>query len=569
MQAEKVRIGDLLLRRQLISAQQLELAVAEQQQSGAKLGTVLVDLGFIDEITLLQELAAQLQIAFVDLTVYSCKPELVHRLAEIHARRFRALVLNETASGLLIGMADPQNIFAVDEISRLLGSPVQLALVQENVLLHLYDVFYDYGEDISRFAGELSVALAGTASTIDVLQELGETDAPVAKLLQSLLEEAVRLHASDIHIEPSENALLIRLRVDGVLQERMVNERHVVTALTQRLKLMASLDIADKRLPQDGRFQVTIHQQELDIRLATMPVSFGESVVMRILRPADERSELDNLAMPPLVLQGVRKLMKRSHGMFLVTGPTGSGKTTTLYSILQELNVPEVKIVTVEDPVEYRLSRICQVQINTKVGLTFAKVLRSMLRHDPDIIMVGELRDQESTEIALRAAMTGHLVLATLHTNDVLSSAVRLIDMGVESYLVAIALRGVLAQRLLRRICTTCKTVYQCNEAELSWLAEMGADRRHSTFYCGKGCNHCNHTGYLGRQGVFDLLLMNRYMMDALRRNDVGAFTQAVAEIKGKDSLGESALTLAMQGITSLQEAMRVAEDLTDLIVQA
>ena len=565
MPQEKVRIGDLLLQRDLISQEQLELAIAEQRSSGVKLGEAVVNLGFVAEHVLLNTLADQLELPFIDLSEYPCQPSIVQMLPETHARRFRALVLADNEHGLLVGMSDPQNIFAIDEISGLLGQTFNLALVEEAALLRTYDLFYDYTGDINRFAEELSGELTDETVANDILGTLGETEAPVAKLLQSLLDEADRLNASDIHIAPSKDSLLIRLRVDGVLQEQVVHEKEVVAALTQRLKLMANLDIADKRLPQDGRLQVKLNQKNLDIRLATMPVENGESVVMRLLRPANDRGTLDSLEMSPVVLQGVRKLMRRSHGMFLVTGPTGSGKTTTLYGVLQELNTPQVKIITVEDPVEYRLPRICQVQINNKIDLSFARVLRSVLRHDPDVIMVGELRDQESAEIAMRAAMTGHLVLATMHTNDVLSSAMRLIDMGVESYLVAIALRGVLAQRLLRRICPRCITDHSINDEERSWLSAVTGDiHLHAPFKVGKGCNNCNGTGYLGRKGVYDLLSLNHPMMDALRENDVAAFSRAVNENKKGHSLGSSALALALQGGTTLEEVMRIAEDLMD-----
>src|SRR5690606_15273818 len=352
------------------------------------------------------------------------------------------------------------------------------------------------------------------------------------KLLQKIFEEAIAAKASDIHIEPDEKVLRIRNRIDGVLIEQVMNEKRIASALVVRLKLMAGLDISEKRLPQDGRFNLRVKHHNIDVRMSTMPVQFGESVVMRLLDHTDGVLALEKVGMPKDLMARFRRAITRPHGLVLVTGPTGSGKTTTLYGALSELNSPEKKIITVEDPVEYRLPRINQVQLHEKIGLTFASVLRATLRQDPDILLVGEIRDAESAEIALRAAMTGHLVLSTLHTNDAITSALRLIDIGVDGYLVATALKAIVAQRLVRKICTTCSHSHtpDTNEMQLLHTLGNGEDFSNATFKRGAGCPHCHNTGYRGRIGVFEMLELNLPMAEALRDNNMNAFTQAAVE---------------------------------------
>ncbi|MDE2088560.1 MAG: type II/IV secretion system protein [Gammaproteobacteria bacterium] len=435
---KKIRIGDLLVEHKVIAETQLNAALAEQKKSGRKLGRVLIELGYLDEDKLLDFLSRQLQIPFIDLKFYKFNPDTVRRLPETYARRFRAIVLDDAREEALVGMADPTDIFAYDELTRLLKRTIRQAVVRESDLLRTIDLVYRRTEEISSLAEALGEEisandfdLAQLAQTVDV------TDAPVVKLLQTLFEDAVQVHASDIHIEPDETVLRVRQRIDGVLHEQVMKEKHIAPALVLRLKLMAGLDIAEKRLPQDGRFNLKVKGRNIDVRLSTMPVQHGETAVMRLLDQSGGLLRLDQLGMPEDILHRFRRLIHHPHGMVLVTGPTGSGKTTTLYAALSELNVPEKKIITVEDPVEYRIPRINQVQVNPKIDLTFANVLRSALRHDPDIVLVGEMRDQETAQIGLRAAMTGHLMLSTLHTNDAITTTNRLVDMGTEGYLVA------------------------------------------------------------------------------------------------------------------------------------
>src|SRR3990170_2321360 len=454
---KKIRLGELMVEHKLISKTQLDEALADQKKSGRKLGRILVENGYVDEEQMFQVLSDQLKIPFVDLLRYNFNPDVIRLIPEIQSRRFRAVALSSSDDGVLVGMVDPTNIFAYDELTRILKRPVKLAIVRETDLLKTIDTVYRKTDEISGFAEELSVELGENDIDLGALLLAADVkDAPVVKLLYSLFEDAVQIHASDIHIEPDENVLRIRQRVDGVLQEHIMDETRIAPALVLKLKLMGGLDISEKRLPQDGRFSVTVKDHNIDVRLSTMPVQYGESVVMRLLDQTGGTLDLDALGMPEAILKRMEILIRRPHGMILVTGPTGSGKTTTLYAALKALNSPEKKIITIEDPVEYRIPRINQIQVNTNIGLSFARVLRSALRQDPDIVLVGEMRDEETAEIGLRAAMTGHMVLSTLHTNDAIGTVNRLMDMGIKSYLLASALHAILAQRLVRRICQSC-----------------------------------------------------------------------------------------------------------------
>jgi MSHA biogenesis protein MshE len=558
---KKIRIGDLLVEHKVISEEQLHAALTDQKKSGRKLGRVLIENGFLDEDELLDFLARQLRIPFIDLKFYKYKADTVRLLPETHARRYRAMPLDEDADGILVGMADPTDIFGYDEIQHILKKPIRLALLRESDLLRTIDAVYRRTQEISTFAEELGEELSENDFDIAQLSEGADvSDAPVVKLLQSLFEDAAQIGASDIHIEPDEHVLRIRQRVDGVLNETVMNEKRIANALVSRLKLMSGLNISERRLPQDGRFNIRVNQKSIDVRLATMPVQHGESVVMRLLDQSAGLLDLEQLGMPAPMLARFRKLIQQPHGMVLVTGPTGSGKTTTLYSALNILNHPENKIITVEDPVEYRLPRINQVQVNPQIQLTFARVLRTALRQDPDIVLVGEMRDQETVEMGLRASLTGHLVLSTLHTNDAISTAIRLLDMGGEGYLVASALKAVLAQRLVRRICKSCIEDYKLATHEWAWVQEMiGGQADQVTFKRGAGCPHCNNTGYHGRIGVYELLEISYELADALRRNDTSEFTNAAHRQANFKPLTRAAMDYAVQGITTVEEVMRIA----------
>ncbi len=562
--AKKIRIGELLVQNEIITCAQLEHALRVQRTRGRRLGRTLIDLGYVEEDELLSFLAQQLEIPFVDLRLPDLSRDAVLKLPETHARRFRALVVEDTGKDFLVGMIDPMDIFAVDELSRILGKPLRLAVVRETDLLATIDRLYRRTEEISSLAEELHEDLSTDAPGIEEITAVDDAaDAPVMRFLRSLFEDATRSHASDIHIEPDDNVLRIRQRVDGVLNEQVMKESRIASAVVLRLKLMAGLDISEKRLPQDGSFNMSAQGSEIDVRLSTMPIQSGESVVLRLLDQEGQSIDLDALGIPEQILQKMRRILGTPHGLILVTGPTGSGKTTTLYAALRELNTPEKKIITVEDPVEYRLPRINQVQVHPQIGLSFARVLRSALRQDPDVLMIGEIRDQESAEIGLRAAITGHLVLSTIHTNDAVTSGPRLVDMGAEPYLAASALRAVIAQRLVRRICESCKESHSPDKGERVWLTSLAGPTAADREYCrGRGCTQCNGTGYRGRIGVYEFLEIDSEMADALRRNDQVEYIRIASE--SLETLAHCALSYAKEGTTSLTEVFRVAEELDE-----
>lgn len=554
-----MRLGDMLLQSGVITDDQLTAALADQQKTGARLGDTLVKFGFASESQILNIIAKQRNIDFVDLNTVQIESEYIQLLPETFARRYRAIVIGANKHGLIVGMADPLDIFAQDDLKRVLNAEFSIVLVREKDLLHTLDITYRRTDEITDLAEELSQELADDPTYGQVATDYSATDAPVIKLSQSILEDAIQVGASDIHIEPDDKVLRIRQRVDGVLQEQVMQERHISTALTLRFKLMAGLDISEKRLPQDGRFTTTIKGKRYDVRISTIPIQFGESIVLRLLDTASVQFNLENCGMPEHMLDKFRQLIHCPHGVIIVTGPTGSGKTTTLYGALSELNNAETKIITIEDPIEYNLSRINQVQINSKIDLTFAKVLRAILRQDPDVILIGEMRDQETAEIGMRAAMTGHMVLASLHTNDTISSIVRLLDMGIDAHILASTLRGIVAQRLVRRICNHCISEVAPTEQQSIWLS--GLDERlriPKTFSKGKGCSHCNYTGYSGRIGIFELLCMDSDMMEALRGGDVQHFTRVAQENRVSRTLLYSAMEAASKGITSLDEVLRI-----------
>jgi MSHA biogenesis protein MshE len=565
---KKIRLGDLLVEHKLISQAQLEQALSDQKKSGQKLGRVLINDGYLTEDQMLEALSQQLKIPFVDLLHYKFNPEIIKLIPEIQSRRFRAVALSSDDRGILIGMADPTNIFAYDELSRILKKPIKLAVVREIDLLKTIDTVYRKTEQISDFAEQLNDELS--ESDIDLgalLADADVADAPVVKLLQSLFEDAIQIKASDIHIEPDEKVIRIRQRVDGVLQEHIMDEIRIAPALVLRLKLMAGLDISEKRLPQDGRFSLKVKEHNVDVRLSTMPVQYGESVVMRLLDQTGGTLSLNTIGMPKVLLERFETLIQRPHGMILVTGPTGSGKTTTLYAALQTLNVPEKKIITVEDPVEYKLPRINQVQVHSDIGLTFSTVLRSALRQDPDIVLIGEMRDEETAEIALRAAMTGHLVLSTLHTNDAISTVNRLLDMGTKSYLLASALHAILAQRLVRRVCESCSQVDELDVQQKAWLSNFVNEKQFNvTFKKGIGCAHCNYTGYQGRIGVYELLELDKKLSEILSHGDSGQFVKEAANSKNFRPLNMVALQYAVEGITTMDEVIRISADVDSLV---
>lgn len=565
---KKISIGKFLLDQNIINQEQLDEAINEQKISGKKIGQIFIEKNLISESQLLTLLSEQLGIPVVDLKNYPLDSQTVKLLPEFYARRFRAIILQDEGANFFVGMVDPLALTAVDELEKILKKPVRTAFISEGDLLKAIDMMYRKTHEIFSLAGELSEELKEKNYDVENLLRgsLSVQDAPVIKLLKTMLEDAVQVNASDVHIEPDEKVLRIRQRVDGILHEQIVSEKHIAQALTLRLKLMAGLNISEKRLPQDGRFSIKIKDMNFDMRVSTIPVQYGESVVMRLLNQSSEFVQLSQVDMPENILSKLRLLMREPNGLIIVTGPTGSGKTTTLYGMLKELNNPQLKIITVEDPVEYRIERINQIQTNVAIGLTFARALRAILRQDPDVVMIGELRDIKTVKIAIRAAMTGHLVLSTLHTNDAKSSAVRLIDMGSKGYLIATVLRAILAQRLVRRICENCKRDYTLTQLDKNWLdgvAELDYSNIH--FKIGAGCTYCYHTGYKGRIGVYELLEITSDLASALRKNKTDEFVKLVNENKNFQTLLRSGLKLATQGVTTLSEIIgMVGENLAE-----
>ncbi len=563
---EKVRLGEILLRQGLLTEAQLKSALDDQKRTGRRLGRVFIDAGFVTEETICQALARQLQISFVDLRQFTPKPELLGKLPESQARRYRAMVLEDLGAAYRLGMADPTDLPAYDELTRLLKRDIELAVVAESQLLAAIDRGYARTQEISGLAQELGEEIGDAAVSFTTLAtSAGAEEAPVVKLLQTVFDEALRVRASDIHIEPQESRLFIRFRIDGVLYVQTEAESKISAPLVLRLKLMSGLDISEKRLPQDGRFVATVRNTQVDVRISTMPTQHGESVVMRILNQAGGVVTLDRLGMPGPVLDRMRRIIQRPSGMVLVTGPTGSGKTTTLYAALGELNTTERKIITVEDPVEYRLPGLNQVQVHEKIDLTFGRVLRTALRQDPDVILVGEMRDQGTVETGLRAALTGHLVLSTLHTNDAVSTPIRLLDMGAPRYMVAMSLQVVIAQRLVRVNCSHCSDWHEPDVHEREWVRmELGDRAAGFRQRRGAGCLQCNQTGYAGRVGVYEMLEMTRPVVDAANHGDPQVFMEAARRQMGGMTLRRHALELVAEGRTTIAEAMRASNQFED-----
>lgn len=555
---KKIKLGEMLVKAGNITEEHLKACLEVQIKKGGKIGDILVEHQFIEKETLIKALSEQLNVPVFNLKNFQVKSELVMKLPERIARRYRVILLDFVSGEYCVGMVDPTDVMAYDELTRLLGGSLKIFIVNEDNLLHVLDLVYRRTEDIASFAAALKEEIKSEEEVLDVAT-IGADAAPVVKLLDSIFTDAVQVGASDIHIEPDEKVLRIRQRVDGVLQEHIIPGTEIVSALVLRIKLIANMNISEKRLPQDGRFAISVKGRTLDVRVAIIPVHFGEAVVLRLLDQAKGVFGFEQLGIKSEMLLKIKKIIHKPNGMILVTGPTGSGKTTTLYAILSELNTQKTKIITIEDPVEYVLPRVNQVQVNSAIDLNFANVLRASVRHDPNVIMVGEMRDEETVHIGLRAAMTGHLVFSTLHTNDAISSTVRLIDMGGEGFLVAGALRGVIAQRLVRKICDACAVPYNPNADEKAWIDGFLLEQQAASFKQGAGCSRCNQTGYRGRTGIYEFLEITIELGDALRTNDTNLFMKRAKEQHGFETLSQSAFDLAAKGVITLEEALKIA----------
>jgi MSHA biogenesis protein MshE len=556
------QLGAVLIKHGYLTQSRLTEALAEQKRTGRMLGRVLIENNFVTEEQMARVIAEQQGFPFVDLRRFEVAPELVQLLTEIQARRYKAIILEDRGDSYLVGLADPTSLRAQDELANLVGRPIYVAVITNDQFSKTADRMYRKTDQLDEYANEAKRELERESGVVDLNQlkfSIDDIDAPVIKFLQTVFEEALQMRASDIHIEPEETRLTVRFRIDGQLHQQVQTDLRIAMALLVRLKLMASLDIAEKRLPQDGGISMIVSSQRIDIRLSTIPTLHGESAVMRLLIQSQGLRDLGQSGMPPDMLQRFKKVIQSPHGIVLVTGPTGSGKTTTLYGALGVLNQRNVKILTVEDPVEYRIAGITQVQVNEKIDLTFPRMLRSFLRQDPDILLVGEIRDQETAQIAARAAMTGHMVLSTLHTNDAASTPGRLLNMGLPGFLIASTLLGVVSQRLLRIICTDCAAPHQPSVDEMAWATHhYGKALSQAVFRKGRGCPRCNNSGFLGRIGVFEFLEMNSTLSAIIHHGDPIEFEKAARESLGEHSLERSALSLVARGETTIAEAMSV-----------
>jgi general secretion pathway protein E len=538
-----------------------------QQTKGGRLGEVLLRLRVIEEDQLIHALALQFDMPWLPhLDVNQIEHEWIKKVPIHFARRYRILPLKAEEGAILVATTDPLETAPLDDLRLLLGMPVKPVLTSSLTLMACLNRAYD--EVASPTGAEQVMEDIAASENLDQLaHELDEPkdlldatdEAPIIRLVNSVLFQAARQRASDIHFESFERGLVIRYRIDGVLYPILTPPKHLQSSIIARLKIMAGLKIAEKRLPQDGRFAIRTAGKDIDLRVSVLPTSHGERVVLRLLEKENRLLNLSEMGFAPDHLKTVQQLIRLTHGIILVTGPTGSGKTTTLYAALSEINSPDKNIITVEDPVEYQLLGIGQMQVNPKINLTFAAGLRSILRQDPDVIMIGEIRDRETAEIAIHASLTGHLVFSTLHTNDAASAATRLIDMGIEPFLVASSVVAVLAQRLIRKICPDCKKPYQPDDEELIRLGVVPGKNR-PTFYRGAGCPACSQTGYRGRTGIHELMVMD----DDIRphvgsKSDATAIKQA-AMAKGMVMLKEEAADKIFHGITTTEEVMRMTQ---------
>ncbi|NLX70933.1 MAG: type II secretion system ATPase GspE [Clostridiales bacterium] len=559
MGAYRKRLGELLVEKGIITREQLKEALALQKSTGKKLGEVLISQNLISEAQMAEVLQEQLGIPFVDLNKVTLEPKLAEYIPFMLAKRHTLIPIKEENGKLYIAMEDPLNFAAVDDVKRVSKMDV-VPLISfgeaiKNAINRLYGMEYAEKavQDYTREAklGQLPQDVQNGSFDEDV------SNAPVVRLVNSIIQQAVNMGASDIHIEPIENESRVRFRIDGMLQKIFNIPVYMHSALITRIKIMGNMDIAEKRLPQDGRVGMNISGKDIDLRISTIPTIYGEKAVLRILDQSNFLLSKEKLGFTEENLEKFNELLKNTHGIILVTGPTGSGKSTTLYAMLNELNRESVNVITIEDPVEYRMEGINQIQVNPKAGLTFAAGLRAIVRQDPDIIMVGEIRDSETAEIAIRSAITGHLVLSTLHTNDAVSAISRLIDMGIEPYLISASLVGVISQRLLRKVCSNCRVPY---EIEPHHLAVPGFEELAGvTLYRGKGCSACNYTGYKGRVPVHEILVVSR------QHRQLIAQKAPIDEIKdlsikmGMSTLKEECIKLIRRGVTTIDEVIRVS----------
>jgi len=552
-------LGQILKDQGVIHEGMVQEALAVQRERGGRIGELLLELGHVDRAQLARALAEQAGLPFWDLAVRPPQPEAIRRLDAASARAFRVLPLELSGNELTVGLSDPLNTSVLHDLGFTSGLQVKGVVVDEAALGAALDKHYR--EDADRAKAqmkELVAELAKQGGKFDLEDRAAMASAaPVVKLLNYILYQAIRDKASDIHLEPFENDFKIRYRVDGALYELEAPPPHLAIALISRVKVMADLDIAETRLPQDGRIELTVGGRAVDLRVSTLPTMFGESCVMRVLDRSVVALDLDNLGFTETERKALRGFNDLPHGIVLVTGPTGSGKTTTLYALLNEANRESIKIITVEDPVEYDLDGIVQIAVNEEIGVTYAAVLRTILRQDPDVILVGEIRDRETAQTAIEASLTGHLVFSTLHTNDAPSAVTRIIDIGIEPFLLTATLHAVVAQRLVRRVCTACKTLYVPNEDVLRELGLRADEVAGKQFARGNGCEACNFSGYRGRMALLEIMVLNDRLREMILDGASTAALASAARESGMRTLRESGLRAVFDGLTSVEEVVR------------
>jgi type IV pilus assembly protein PilB len=562
------RLGDRLVAEGLVTPDQLQRALAEQRGTREKLGSVLVRMNYLTEDKLLTFLSRQYSVPSITLSQLDIDPEVVKLVPAQLAERLHVLPVKRNGNVLTLAMADPTNVLALDDVAFFTNLQIQPVVASEVAIRQAAERAYgDQGENMADMMSELEEA-EPDVEVVEGQDDLGKTDvfelkesadeAPVVRLTNMILVDAIRRGASDIHLEPYEKMFRVRFRIDGVLHEIMGPPKRLEAALTSRVKIMANLDIAERRLPQDGRIKLRYHQREIDFRVSTLPTIFGEKTVMRILDKESLQLDLTKLGFDPWSLDQFTRAIQSPHGMVMITGPTGSGKTTTLYSAINTINSPDINIMTAEDPVEYNLKGVNQLQVNDEIGRTFAGALRSFLRQDPDVILVGETRDLETAQIAIRAALTGHLVLTTIHTNDCPSTVARLLDMGIPPFLVSSALLLVLAQRLARRVCSDCKESYEADEESLVPYGHVPEGFGKVSFFRGKGCQTCNFTGMKGRVAIYEVMPVNQEIRDLILRNASTAEIRDVARAQGMRGLRQNGLQKVLDGVTTVEEVLRV-----------
>lgn len=569
---QKKSIGDIFISAGLITEDQLNQAIEKQRQLGtsSRIGDVLVSMGLITDRDKTKCLGIQWGVQYVDLTEYPIDPEAVKTVSQDVTRRYKVIPIAKNNGKLTLAMKNPLDVFAIDEVRLITGSEVEPVIAPEEDIVSALSQQYGGGSSSAEAVSELidnietAADFAVTESevpdedvSIEELRELSE-EAPVVRLTNLIITRGIQDKCSDIHLEPGRTSLRVRYRIDGIMHDGLIVPKKVQASLVSRIKIMADMDIAEKRAPQDGRISATVDGRQYDFRVSTLPNIHGEKVVLRVLDKGSLMVGLNKLGFLPQTMEMFESIIGRTYGIILVTGPTGSGKSTTLYSVLSKLNSGDKNILTIEDPVEYELAGITQTQVNPKAGLTFASGLRTMLRQDPDIIMVGEIRDQETAMIAVEAALTGHLVLATLHTNDAPGSITRLLDMGVESFLIASAVVGVLAQRLLRLICTKCKETYIPPMDAVKRLGMNIEDGSEVTFSRGRGCDHCKGTGYKGRIGIYELMPITDKIRDMILAKASSYSIKEAAIESGMQCLRDDAMEKILLGLTTLEESLRV-----------